>query len=796
MAQGAAVRDFDPDAPPEAKAGAALKDAKMSVGLPSRDQVKAKLGGGSDELAKKGGGTGLVSDKGTRPDKPTVSLADVDKLNRKLGNEPKTPTSKQQQQQPVPTNKKQVQEEDDDEVDEGDKDETDGTPGAMPKRKTRDIPDWFKIGWNASDKVFYATPEETLQRNLLSDFVSDAYYGKFYHNAGIIVFAILSSHLVTLFGGGWGWLVLIATCCGTAYSTSIARTRRNARDDLAIEVAKKRLFDEHESADWINHFMKRFWLIYEPVLSATIVQSVDAVLATSTPAFLESIRMTTFRLGTKPPHIDHVQTFPATPEDEVVMEWKVSFTPNDVQDLTHKETAFKVNPRIVLTIRLGVGPAVVGKDIIVENLAFSGTMRVKLKLMHKFPHVKTVDLSFMSMPTYDFSLNPVGFDISLIPGMRPFIDSQVAGALGPMLVDPNVFTLDLEQMLSGAPIDTAKGVAVVTVRTASGLKGTKLGGGTPDPYITVSLGQKDPVGQTKIRHSTAHPRWHDTLYILLNSFNEPLMFNVFDYNEHRPDSSLGHASFDLKTLEQDAEQDGLTLPIIYNGSPRGTVVVNVAYYPCLTEKKLPDGTVEPVPDSQSGVARVTLHQAKELVARDYQLNPFAKVLLNNLEVQRLPKLKRTPNPVWEKPTEFLVHSKARAVIGVNVCDDNTMTSDDVVGFVKIKLEDLLEAVERGQDWFQLSGTKSGRVRLSATWKPVSMPGAISGASAFTPPLGVVKFWFKRARDVKNVETFTGGKSDPYARVLRHGMVQARTTVVNNELDPVVRLVTLLDSRIL
>lgn len=33
---------------------------------------------------------------------------------------------------------------------------------------------------------------------------------------------------------------------------------------------------------------------YEPVLSQTIVASVDAVLASSTPSFLESIRLTTF----------------------------------------------------------------------------------------------------------------------------------------------------------------------------------------------------------------------------------------------------------------------------------------------------------------------------------------------------------------------------------------------------------------------------------------------------------------------------------------------------------------------
>jgi len=60
--------------------------------------------------------------------------------------------------------------------------------------------------------------------------------------------------------------------CTTFYETSIKRVRRNARDDLAREVAKKGLKTDVESAGWINSFMERFWLIYEPVLSATIVR--------------------------------------------------------------------------------------------------------------------------------------------------------------------------------------------------------------------------------------------------------------------------------------------------------------------------------------------------------------------------------------------------------------------------------------------------------------------------------------------------------------------------------------------
>lgn len=58
------------------------------------------------------------------------------------------------------------------------------------------------------------------------------------------------------------------------------------------------------------------------------------VLSTSTPAFLESIKMTTFTLGTKAPRIDSVRTFPKTPDDVVLMDWKLSFTPTDMSDIT------------------------------------------------------------------------------------------------------------------------------------------------------------------------------------------------------------------------------------------------------------------------------------------------------------------------------------------------------------------------------------------------------------------------------------------------------------------------------
>lgn len=48
--------------------------------------------------------------------------------------------------------------------------------------------------------------------------------------------------------------LVIMAFCATYYQTSIKRTRRNVRDDMAREVAKKGLKSDVESATWMNHF--------------------------------------------------------------------------------------------------------------------------------------------------------------------------------------------------------------------------------------------------------------------------------------------------------------------------------------------------------------------------------------------------------------------------------------------------------------------------------------------------------------------------------------------------------------
>jgi len=229
--------------------------------------------------------------------------------------------------------------------------------------------------------------------------------------------AVFASHFLTRFGFGWGWLFIVLATCSTYYTTSMERVRRRSRDDIQRELVKTRLASEHESADWINNFLDRFWLIYEPVLSATISSSVNQILRTSTPPFLDSLSLATFTLGNKAPRIDKVRTFPKTEEDIVMMDWGISFTPNDISDLTPRQAASKVNPKITLSIRVGKGLATAAMPVLVEDITFSGLMRIRMKLMTNFPHVQIVDICFLEKPVIDYVLKPIGgetfgFDIA------------------------------------------------------------------------------------------------------------------------------------------------------------------------------------------------------------------------------------------------------------------------------------------------------------------------------------------------------------------------------------------------
>ena len=231
--------------------------------------------------------------------------------------------------------------------------------------------------------------------------------------------------------------------------------------------------------------MVKLWPIFQPVLSKTVISSVDQVLSTSTPPFLDSLRLKTFILGSKPPRLEHVKTYPKADDDIVLMDWKFSFTPTDVEDMTARQIRNKINPKVVLEVRVGKAMISKGLDVIVEDFEFSGLMRVKFKLQIPFPHVERVEICFLHPPTFDYVCKPLGgdhlgFDINFIPGLESFIQSQVHANLKPIMYAPNVFPIEVAKIMAGNAVDQAIGVLAVTLHGAQGLKNPDKFAGTPD----------------------------------------------------------------------------------------------------------------------------------------------------------------------------------------------------------------------------------------------------------------------------------------------------------------------------
>lgn len=394
------------------------------------------------------------------------------------------------------------------------------------------------------------------------------------------------------------------------------------------------------------------------------------------------------------------------------------------------------------------------------------------------------------MKAIDYVCKPLGgetlgFDINFIPGLESFILEQIHANIGPIMYAPNVFPIEVAKMLSGSAVDQAIGVLAVTLHGAQGLKNPDKFAGTPDPYTVLSINNGAPLAQTKIIKENTNPKWNETKYVILTSFTESLTMAIFDYNEYRKDKELGTATFPLERVEEVTEYENEQLEVLANGKARGLLAADLRFFPVLAGRTLPDGTTEPPPESNTGIARFCVEQAKDLDGTKSligQLNPYAVLLLNNKEIHVTRKLKRTNNPIWDNGAkEILITDRKTATFGLVIKDDRELGTDPILGTYQIKLNDMLNLMEKGQEWYNLAGANSGRAKLTLQWKPIALQGVGAGTGGYVTPIGVMRFHFKNARDLRNLETL--GKSDPYVRVLLSGIEKARTVTFQNNLNP-------------
>ena len=97
-------------------------------------------------------------------------------------------------------------------------------------------------------------------------------------------------------------------------------------------------------------------------------------------------------------------------------------------------------------------------------------------------------------------------------------------------------------------------------------------------------------------HYRYNPSWGETKFLLVNSLADTLTLSVYDWNEHRRDSELGTATFELGKLIEDASQEGIETKILKDGKDRGEIRYDVSFYPVLKPTKV-DGKEEELPET-------------------------------------------------------------------------------------------------------------------------------------------------------------------------------------------------------
>lgn len=626
-------------------------------------------------------------------------------------------------------------------------------------------------------------------------YVTNHFYGDWYWNSSIMIGTCFFAWLAARLGGGILSLGFILLFTNSVYRLEYRRFNRDVRDDMTRIHASNRLENELESMEWLNSFMDKFWVIYMPALSEQVLLIANDVLKDQAPGYgIDKLSLDEFTLGSKAPRVDSIKSYTKKGHDHIEMDWAFSFTPNDTDDMTKKEIQKKINPKVALGVT--VGKAFISKSlpILVEDMSFTGRMNIKLKLSENFPHVKTVSVQFLEAPTIDYALKPIGGDtlgidiMSFIPGLSSFVNGLIHSNLRPMLYAPNSLDIDVEEIMAQQSNDST-GVVAVTITKCTKLKtGNPTAPNSINPYVQLKTsGNADVDERTSVKDSINDPVFLETKYILVNTLEgNHLNFNVFHLLKDKADDQLiGTTEFSLGDLLQEQHHTGVVKSITEGGRTVGKIEFDITYFPQLEPIVLDDGTKEPVTDSEIGIMKLNLHGAKDLdISQSIigLLNPYAEIYVNNELVKSCRKLRQNNNPSWEQAFESLVTQQSSTRIQVLIKDT---VEDNIVAKLDANLQDLIFETSRGNQWIScpplLPDGHPCKVKISATWKALSVEDDTVIQSYYNAPIGGVRIHLRSAHGLKNLETV--GKVDPYARILLNGKVRARTNTYANTLDP-------------
>ncbi|XP_061688111.1 extended synaptotagmin-1 isoform X2 [Syngnathoides biaculeatus] len=124
--------------------------------------------------------------------------------------------------------------------------------------------------------------------------------------------------------------------------------------------------------------------------------------------------------------------------------------------------------------------------------------------------------------------------------------------------------------------------------------------------------------------------------------------------------------------------------------------------------------------ASEGLMRIILLEAEDLVAKDNLLggmkkgksDPYAKVTVGEVTFQSN-VVKENLNPVWNEMYQVVMRPQSGQDLRVELYDKD-LDKDDFLGRITVSMADIIHSQYTDQ-WYTLSGAKSGRVHLIVEW---------------------------------------------------------------------------------
>ncbi|CCF60141.1 hypothetical protein KAFR_0J00730 [Kazachstania africana CBS 2517] len=647
---------------------------------------------------------------------------------------------------------------------------------------------WKEIGgWEERDAL--TIDDELMLVNdetFFDNFIPDKFFGDWYHSVAILGVAGLLSFLIGYFKFSMAPMFYVATVASVLYRTSSKKYRSKLRDLVQKEFTVQKIESDYESMEWLNHTLSKLWPLIEPHVSKEIVMQVNQILLKekSIPKFIKALWIDQFTLGVKPPRIDSVKTFPNTDRDIAVMDWTLSFTPHDHSDINAKKMKNYVNQYIVVKAKL-FGLTI---PVRVSDISFEVNTRLKFKLMEAFPHVETVNVQLLEVPDIDFIATLFGtsifnWEILSLPGLHSFINQMAAKYMGPIVLPPFSFQLNLPKLLSKSPLSI--GVLEIKIKNAEKLKldASTLGTKNDSHNLYLQFKTQDKIiGKSKVISCTSNCTWNESIYVLLDSFTEPLAISLLEKREILKDKILGSLGYNLDSLNKKVGKEmNCSTTFLRSSKPVGNLNFTLRFHPTLEKKKLPDGTIEELPELNTGISKIVIERARGFNddETNKQLSLYIELYVNGALVLTTKKKKSGDDSIfeWKNGFEFIVTNRRRAKAKFVIKDGKTNAE---IGVLVENLNDLIDRQEIHKNWIPVN-SDGAELKVTTHWRPVEL-GNNADSLIYNPPIGTVRVLINKANHLKHTKRI--GPVDTYAKVMVNDVIRGKTIEKYQSSDPI------------